>query len=341
MQTYGKIFAGICAVLFIITGVLALFMFNIERTAFSARTYKQAFEKQQIYQRMPSILATALAGTIAQNPNADPFLKTLTQSDWEKTISLIIPPEELKALTDGTLDSVFAYLNGNADSAVISLLPFKNHLAGPAGVEVVKQLLQVQPPCTADQLLQLGTGLLQGNVGLCNPPEQLMGLMTPLIESQLRVMVVALPDQVTLIPGTFSSTPNDPRIQLDRARTLMKLTLLLPVLFLAGLTIFTARNLTDWLKWTGVPFIITGGVSALIALLSAPTLNLLLIGIFKNRAAFIPTVFFSTLQEATGAVSQQILGPVVVEGAILFVAGIAMLLVVIYLFSREKPITLT
>jgi hypothetical protein len=340
MQSFGKVLAGICAVMFIVTGILALFMFNIERTAFSARTYKQAFEKQQIYQRMPSILASAVTARVVENPNSDPFLKTLTQSDWERTIVLLVPPEELKVLADNTLDSVFDYVNGKSDSATLSLLPFKTRLTGPAGVEAVKQFLQVQPPCTADQLLQLGMGLLQGNVGLCNPPEQLMGLVTPLIEAQLRVMVVNLPDTVTLVPDALSNTPNDPRIQLNRARTLMKLTVLLPSLSLIGLILFTARNWIDWLKWIGVPFIITGGMSALIALLSAPTLNLVLMGILKNRATFIPAIFLTTLQEAIGAVSQQILGPIVVEGGLLFVTGIAMLLIVAYLSTKDRPISL-
>jgi hypothetical protein len=277
---------------------------------------------------------------VVENPNSDPFLKTLTQSDWERTIALLIPPEELKVLADNTLDSVFDYVNGKSDSATLSLLPFKNHLAGPAGVEAVKQFLQGQPTCTADQLLQLGMGLLQGNVGLCNPPEQLMGLVTPLIESQLRVMVVNLPDTVTLVPNTLSNTPNDPRIQLNRARTLMKLTILLPILSLIGLILFTARNWMDCLKWIGVPIIITGGMSALIALLSAPTLNLFLIGMLKNRATFIPTIFLTTLQEAIGAVSQQILAPIVVEGGLLFVTGITMLLVVAYLSTKDRSISL-
>ncbi|MFT3893836.1 MAG: hypothetical protein QM730_19575 [Anaerolineales bacterium] len=104
MQTYGKVLASICAVLFIVTGILALFLFNIEQTAFSARTYKQAFEKQQIYQRMPSILGNALASYVAGNPNADPFLKTMTQADWEKTIMVVLPPGDLRALTDTTID---------------------------------------------------------------------------------------------------------------------------------------------------------------------------------------------------------------------------------------------
>jgi len=58
LQTLGKFIAGICAVLFIITGVMALVLFNIERKAFSSTTYKQAFENQNLYARMPPFWQT-------------------------------------------------------------------------------------------------------------------------------------------------------------------------------------------------------------------------------------------------------------------------------------------
>ncbi|MFT3893835.1 MAG: hypothetical protein QM730_19570 [Anaerolineales bacterium] len=182
--------------------------------------------------------------------------------------------------------------------------------------------------------------MLQGNVGLCNPPEQLMGAMTPLIESQLRVMVLAIPDNVELVPAGLSNTPADPRIQLNRVRTLMKLSLVFPLLFLFGLVLFTMREFAELMKWMGIPFIITGGISAFIALVSAPLLNVFLTNVLQNRAAFLPAIFLSTFKETVGVVSQQILAPVVVEGGLLVVVGIAMLLVVVYLSTRTRPMSL-
>lgn len=342
MQTLGKILAGICAALFVTTGVLALFLFNVERKAFSAQTYKLAFERQQLYDKMPSVLATALTNSIARNQNADPFLKAVTQQDWEKTVTLLIPPEELKTLTDTTLDTVFDYLNGKTDSVEISLVPLKKHFVGEAGVQAVTQLLSAQPPCTAEQLFQLGMGLLSGDVGLCNPPVELMGVMTPLIESQIQGMTVAIPDNVTLVDRTLTNAPNDPRIQLNKVRGVMKVTLIFPLLFLFGLALLTARSLSSWLKWWGVPFIITGAISALIALLGSPVLSLLMQRVLQNRAPdFLQPVFLSTMQEAVGAVSQQILAPIVVEGLLLVVAGIVMILIVVYLAHREKAFAVT
>jgi len=320
--------------LFVVSGVIALFAFNVEQKAFTATTYRQTFENQNLYQRMPEILASALHTSIAKNANASPYLKQLTVADWQATISSLLPPEEIKTLTDNTLISVFDYLDGKTDSAVISLVPFKSRLAGPAGVEFVKQILRVQPDCTANQLLQLGLGLLSGDVGLCNPPEELLGLATPLIESQLQVMIVAIPDEVTLVSGT-NNTANDPRTTLNRVRAVMKVTPFFPLFFLFALSVFAIRSLVDWLKWWGYPFLITGAISLLIALLGAPTFGFIIQRVLQNQAARMPPILFATMRETVSAVTSQILKPVAIEGLILAVLGLIMVIVATYVAKRR------
>ena len=338
MDLFRKFLAWICALLFTLTGITTLLFFNIERTAFSSATYKQAFENQKLYERMPEILASALFTSTAENVNADPYLKALTFEDWEATITSLLPPEELKALADSTLDAVFDYINGKTDSAVISLLPFKSHLTGNSGVEAIRKILQAQPACTPEQLLQIGLGFIKtGDVALCNPPEELMGLMTPVIESQLQVMTIAVPDQVTLIPATRSGTSADPRIKLNWLRTVMKIMPVFPLLFLFCVTIFAVRSLVDWLKWWGYPFLITGGITALIALLGAPILGYIIQLVLQSQgASFIPPILFSAIGETVGAVTSQILKPVLIEGSILTVIGLGMVLTALFAAKKEN-----
>ena len=243
----------------------------------------------------------------------------------------------IRTITNNTLDAVFDYLNGKTDSAVISLLPIKQHLKGASGMEALKQILHAQPDCTAEQLLQLGLGLFGGDITLCNPPEELMGLMTPLIESQLQVMATAFPDEVTLISGERTSTPEDPRLRLDRFRTLMKITPIFPLLFLFILTVFVIRSLIDWFKWWGYPFLITGGVTSLTALLGAPMLGLIIQVLLQTQAAgFLPPIFFSAMKETISAVTSQILKPVLIEGFVLAVLGLGMVIVATYLVRKDS-----
>ena len=336
MQTFGKFLASICAVLFILSGVVVLILFNIERKAFDAATYKQAFETQGLYQRVPALLATTLANSITQNPNAIPLIKALTVSDWETSISTLLPPEELKAVANSALDATFDYLNGKTDSAVISLTPLKTHLVGDSGLRVVIQFLSLQPACTPEQLSQMALGLLGGQITLCNPPEEAMGLMAPFIQAQLQAMTSLIPDQLAFIPNTLSNTPNDPRLKLNLVRSTIKLTPFIPILLLFGIAIFAIRSLRDLLLWWGWPFILTGVTGALVALIGSPLIGWILQLLIQNQGKiFIPSVLAASIGETTSAVARQMLAPVAIEGFMLGLVGLGM--VVMAMFLPKRP----
>ena len=335
METLRKTLAALCTILFIISGIVTLLAFNIEWYAFSSTPYKQAFERQNLYVRTPEILANALYSYLAGNQNADPYLKEMTLEDWQATIASVVPPEELKLLTDGALDSVFDYLNDRTNSVQISLVPIKQRLTGPAGMEIVQKILRAQPDCTTEQLLQIGMGFLSGDIGLCNPPPELIGLMQPLIESQLQLITFSIPNEITL-----TSTPGagDPRARLRQVRTLMNVTPVFPVFFLFCLTVFAVRSLMDWLQWWGYPFLITGGASVLIAVIGAPVVGILVQGILEfYSAGLIPPILFSAMREAIRAVTGEILRPVFYEGMILAVIGFGMVLTSLLITYRRNP----
>lgn len=342
MRAFGKFIAGVSAVLFVITGVLALLFFNIERKAFSAETYKQAFENQQLYARMPRILADALTTAIAQNPQASTYLKSFTVQDWESAIAVIVPPEELKTLADSTLDSTFAYLNGQTNSAVIPLLPLKSHLVGPAGVDAVLQLLQRQPACTVDQILELTFALIGGGeVIFCNPPPDAVEIVRPLIESQLQLMISAFPGEIILISTARAGTPEDPRLELRIARAVMQITPLFPMIFLLGLTIFAVRGLIEWLNWWGWPFLFTGAISLLIALPGAFLVGFVIQWILESQiGGFTPPVLLSALRETVSAIASEILEPVVIIGFALSGMGLLMILLAAVLAYTQRDRTI-
>jgi len=338
MKTIGRILAGICAILFVITGVAALLLFNIERKGFSSDSYKRAFENQKLYERMPAILASALSTSITENENANPTLKILAGEDWEASISALLPPEELKTLTDEVLDSIFAYLNGEADSATISLASFKKHLASPAGADAVLNILKSQPDCTTEQLLQMTLGAITGSEFIfCNPPQELTGLVRPLLETQLGFTAAILPDQITLISSTQSGKENDPRVRLNQVRTIMKLTPILPLAFLLGILIFAVRSLLDWLQWWGYPFLITGVTSLAISIIGAPVVGFVIQQVIEIQAEqFTSPILLSTLRETTSAVARQILTPVATQGFLLTLLGFAMILAMYFLKRRAQ-----
>ena len=326
MRTLGQLLAAACAVLFVVSTVLVLLVFNIEQKAFLSATYKQAFEDQRLYERMPAILATTLTTYLGESGINMPFLQFLTVEDWQNNIAILLPPEELKAMSNNALDATFDYLNGRSNSAVISLVPVKTQLAGEPGVQLVLQILRQQPACTAEQLTQMALGLFGGQIALCNPPEQAIGLMMPFIQSQLQTITTLFPSELTLISSTVSGTPEDPRVRLNAIRSGIKLTLFLPFLFLFGIAVFAVRSLRDLFTWWGWPLLFAGGVSVIVAFLGAPLIGgILQIVIQTQGAFFIPPALAGALGETASAVARQMLIPVLIQGLVITAIGVGML----------------
>ena len=322
-----KTIAAICAALFVILGVPVLLLFNIERRAFSSATYKQAFENQRLYERMPALIAATLSGILSQNGALPPFLKELTAEEWQATISTLLPPEELRAMTDQTLDSAFDYLNFRSNSVVISLLPVKARLAGEGGMNVVRDFLRTQPDCTLEQLTQMGLGLLSGNIALCNPPEEAIGFFAPFIQSQLQTITATFPDQIALVPGTESGTPNDPRLKLQWVRSGIVFSPFFLFLLLLAVAVFAVRSFRDLMVWWGWPLLLTGGLAAMIALVGSPVIGAVLQLVIQiYGAAFLPPLLASAIAETASAVAGQMLVPVILQGLVLAVIGLMMVI---------------
>ena len=119
-------------------------------------------------------------------------------------------------------------------------------------------------------------------------------------------------------------------------RSAIKLTPFLPVLLLFGITIFAVRSLIDWLAWWGWPFAIAGVGSVLIGLVGSPLVGWILQILIQNQGTIpIPPVLASSIAETTSAVAQQMLAPVMIQGAILGILGLGMAILAMFLPRRE------
>lgn len=153
---------------------------------------------------------------------------------------------------DGLLNSTFAYLNQQADIVQLSLVPLKTSMVGPSGVQAIYGILGAQPDCTLMQLAQMGFDLISGgSIQFCNPPAELEPVMTPAIQAQLQVAVTLIPDQITVYEAPLQ---NDPRQKLQIARLFMRLSPILPLVFLLLMTIFAVNTFTSWLNLVGRVF---------------------------------------------------------------------------------------
>lgn len=329
-----RILAGICAFLFVVSGFVAILLVNVERKTFSSETYKQAFKQQGLYDDAAGLFTGAVMTYAQESGSMLGLVSVLDRAELEVVISALLPPAELEAVTDEFLDSVFAYLNMQSDSVTLSLRPIKQNLIGEGGGRAISQILQAQPDCTAEQLLQMGMDALSANQGmsLCKPPEEFMGLVTPLAEAQLQVVSRSLPDD---LPVIAAGQGEDFRPRLNKVRTVMKLSLLLPLAFLLAITFLVVRSLADWLKWWGIPILVTGILVTLTAMLAVPLTSPLVDYLIAQNGLTMPVVFSELVRDLTGSLTREIFRPVAIQGIALIILGGVMMVVKVVAYRNE------
>jgi len=333
MNTFKKILASMFATLFIVTAILALILFNFDRRAFSAETYKKTFADSNFYNELPVLMSEAMTSPSSRE-RLPLVMQGMSAQAWEAFFRAILPQDVLQAMGDEVLDSVFAYLNIETNSAELSLLPLKTGMLGDAGAQAALTLLKTQPDCTALQIGQMTVDLLSNSqIQFCNPPEKLIPVLTPVIQAQLQSAALVLPDQYTLI----SAPPaNDPRQRLQSARMVMRLSPILPLGFLLLTTLFGVNTFKNWLRWWGTPFTITGAAACLMGWSGAPLVSGLLQRLLVNRmSTTLPPAMLDYSGKLASAMLNTLLNPIFWQGFALAVTGLVMV-VTSYLVKRQK-----
>jgi hypothetical protein len=261
----------------------------------------------------------------------------MSQDAWEAFFRTVLPQETLKAMGDDILGSTFAYLNRKTNSVQLSLTPLKVSMVSDTGVQAVFTLLKTQSDCTLQQIGQMTLNLFtKSELQLCNPPEEMIPLLTPVIQGQMQVVALAIPDQITLVSAPLE---NDPRVKLQTARILMRFSPIIPLIFLMLMTIFAVNSLKSWLGWWGIPFFITGGVGSIMSMSGAPIFGAIVQGILINRMpAYLPTILLDYTSDLAAAMLKTFLTPVLWQGLAIALVGFVMALASFFIKSNpQKP----
>ncbi|MBI2330766.1 MAG: hypothetical protein HYU84_01050, partial [Chloroflexi bacterium] len=116
MDTLRKITAVFFSILFVITAVTAILLFNFDRHAFTAETYQRAFVREDFYNKLPSLMAQAIVSSDADTSQLPLVMQGMGVEAWEAFIRALLPTEVLKSLGDDVLNSTFAYLSMQTDT---------------------------------------------------------------------------------------------------------------------------------------------------------------------------------------------------------------------------------
>jgi hypothetical protein len=108
-------------------------------------------------------------------------------------------------------------------------------------------------------------------------------------------------------------------------------------LFLFGIVVFAVRSLRDWFIWWGWPFLVTGLISLLIALVGSPLVGWILQLLIRTQVSIlIPPVLGASIAETASTVAREILAPVVIEGIILATVGLGSIILAVFIGNRPN-----
>lgn len=334
MENFLKILAGIFAMLFVVTTVMAFALTSVEQSAFNAELYIRALDEENIYQRLPELTAHALA-IAAQRPNSNILLslfRNLSEQQWQGFVVELFPSDVLRGLAENTVIQVIAYINGDSENVVLSMAGLKVHLQSPEGINAIYGLLKAQPDCTLEQLSAMA--LNQQALTLCNPPDTFLFVdLRPIIETEIKGTISLLPEQVTIISADES------RIQtlrdLKALRLFMRLSPVVPIVCFFLMTALAVRSLRDWLTWWGFPMFLAGlasmSLTALSGLFAAGTFQLLIAPALPNA---IPPEIVIIFRDLTATIVRNALRPTLLAAGVMALAGLIM--VVLTFLLRER-----
>ena len=261
------------------------------------------------------------------------FIDTLTAADWQPMLTLLLPPEETRVMVENTLDQVSAYINGETDTARVSLVALKAHLLSPAGEDLILLLLNTRPPCTDEQLAQILAGDAggTGEPSFCAPPPQDLALLTSQLQEQLDSVAAGIPDEVTLIKplsepvslGAIGPLGNNPIATVNTIRMEIRFSPLLPLGLLILITLFSIRSLKGWLRWWGIPFFVSGLILTAFGISILPTLDWAWVNfILPQFPSTLSTNITSLLHSLANSVVRALSTRIILEAAILGLLGL-------------------
>lgn len=339
-----KAIAVVFVALFVITALLALPLSTAGWRLFGPNLYKRALAGEAIYERAPALASEQIVHSInynrcAEDPDCkegepgardggemgellDPgitpfFLLSLSTKDLESIIADLAPPRWLQEQSESVVDQTFAYLNfGGEPEITVSLIAFKQRLAGETGTRAFMRMAMAQPPCTPEQvaLIESDEDIAPEDMPICRPPEPLKERYADKAHKTLQKVAKNFLDEVSVItlaeeegvsvslPDELDSWENDPRVEFQIAKWSMRLSPVVPVLMLLLATLAVVRSWSRWARWWSISLLIAGVVGLLLAVAALPA-NLALCA---YGAGQVPSEFSQNLVNAALDVEKHI-----------------------------------
>lgn len=354
MRSFFQFLAGLVAIFFVITAVLALFLTNLFSVIADRELIKESLSNLDslVVETVPAFVTQTLEQQ-ARERGLAPI--NLDEELLQQSMETLLPPGWIEAQADTAVDTVYDMLEtGNLDNAELQIdtTPILDRFRGEPGQAVVSNIIASLPTCT--QLINPAE-LLGPNVTIpdCLPP----GVPTEQISQEVHTRLVQALNSnpqlssefgVVRVP-LFSAAQQAQNAELVQAREeLLRLQRifafmqqwgwflwLLPFSCLLLITLLAVRSWSEWGLWWGWPMAGTAVLVLFISLIFPAVTTLLL-----RQLPTDPTVLTGSVQQMgvrmITAVTDTWLNRVNVQAAVMFVVGLLLLLLG-FVTRNRKP----
>jgi hypothetical protein len=295
MRSCLQALAGVAAVFFVLTALLALFVVNLARIITDRDIVKAALGDVDglVTQAAPELVAEM----IRQQAMAQGLPPIDVQSPaFQTAVQELIPPEWVEGQTETAVDAVFDTLEtGNPAEAQLELntAPVIERLRGEPGRRVVLAALQSLPVCSEFQIpIDPETGAV--TIPNCLPP----GIEAASLADQVHAIVVETIDlnpalvaqagtlQIPLLGQQLAPADQARLERLHRSFLLAQrwawLLWLLPLGCLLLILLLAVRSASDFGHWWGWPLLLAAVLAFLLSAVAPAILTLFL------RTAVVP-----------------------------------------------------
>ena len=363
-KTIIKGIAIFLAVLAVITGSVSMLLLNSVNKLTDISVYKQAFLSSQLYQKLPGLLSeetatylqsdackedTQRCALVITNPLVNVFINS-TPEARKSLAETVLEPEYLQRHLEKSLDDFFESSNTQSGqiTLVLPLEGIKEKLQGDGAFEAANNLIRAQETCTYEQMRDLGLDIINQihtrtlKVPYCHVPEFLFTIspIQNVIHEAYNNLIIYVPSQykytVTITEGSRESAIAQyvlgSKTGALENKTTQFLLASLPVLLLTVASIMAIRTIKSFLKWWGIPMLVTGllGLLATLAINQSMTL-LVLPQLYLSMMRETSTGFQMLAGDIIWEVVNQIMNPIILQSGILAATGLVMTISAVFL----------
>jgi hypothetical protein len=355
LRFLARFFAVVCALAFVVCTIPIIFFQAAGIRLTQPQVYKEALAKERISDRLPALVADTVTHTIEASARSEAnrggavdeslvkLVHQVSATDWEMVFGAVLPPSYVRQQIEGALDQFFGWVHSNTAIPVVNISfgELKRRLVAPETEETYVRILQAKPPCTASQLQSAG-GL---PFGCCPSPEE-MPRVRQGFRTMMQTAVDRLPDTVNLfekLSGDGATAEATRRLAEVRTR-LVQLEWLawwspaVPAALLLLIAVFAVRSFRGWMFWWGIPCLIVGAVSAVLALPVVPAGKWIFAHFIVPRLpAEFPAATLDALAGLVLAVLQSVMNAALHTAGALAIGGLVAVILGAALKSRPQP----